>query len=130
MAAMTASSPTPDGIATPLTTGAVTYAITLETSGWNYAARADETLLQAALRAGIRLASSCRNGTCRACICHLEAGAIAYVVERPGLSRDEIEEGWILPCVAQARGDLRLAGDSAERVVADPPRPLPLGPRR
>ncbi|ALM87349.1 hypothetical protein ASB57_28295 [Bordetella sp. N] len=102
----------------------------LLTSGWSYPARADETLLQAGLRAGIRLASSCRNGTCRACICHLDAGEIAYIVERPGLSRDEIDEGWILPCVAQARGDVTLAGDSAERVTSTASRPLPLGPRR
>ncbi|WP_233238124.1 2Fe-2S iron-sulfur cluster-binding protein [Bordetella sp. LUAb4] len=127
---MTAHLPTPNGIATPLTTSDGAYTVTLETSGWTYAARADETLLQAGLRAGIRLASSCRNGTCRACMCHLESGAITYVVERPGLSRDEIEEGWILPCVAQARTDVRLAGDNAERVVEATARPLPVGPRR
>lgn len=130
MVAMTASMPSPTGPAPPLATSDDGYTVTLETSGWTYAARTDETLLQAGLRAGIRLASSCRNGTCRACICHLEAGVIEYVVERPGLSRDEIEDGWILPCVAQARGDVRLAGDSAERVEAATPRPLPLGPRR
>lgn len=106
------------------------HAVVLLTSGWSYTARADETLLQAGLRAGIRLASSCRNGTCRACICHLDAGEIAYIVERPGLSRDEIDEGWILPCVAQARGDVTLAGDSAEQVTGTASRPLPRGPRR
>ncbi|WP_454688843.1 2Fe-2S iron-sulfur cluster-binding protein [Achromobacter aloeverae] len=128
MAAMPASASAPP--ASPPATGEAAYTVTLETSGWTYPARADETLLQAALRAGIRLASSCRNGTCRACMCHLEAGEIGYVVERPGLSRDEIDEGWILPCVARPRGDVTLAGDSAERMAAEAPRPLPVGPRR
>ncbi len=133
MAAMTVSIPLPlpsDGTAPDPAGGAATYTVELEHSGWRYTARTDETLLQAALRAGIRIASSCRNGTCRACMCHLEAGAIAYVVERPGLSRDEIDEGWILPCVAQPRADIRLAGDSAERIVTESPRPMPFGPRR
>ncbi|MFC4274147.1 2Fe-2S iron-sulfur cluster-binding protein [Achromobacter aloeverae] len=120
----------PDSLASSPATAGAAYTVTLETSGWTYAARADETLLQAALRAGIRLASSCRNGTCRACMCHLASGDVAYVVERPGLSRDEIEEGWILPCVAQARGDVTLAGDSAQRLAEEAPRPLPHGPRR
>jgi ferredoxin len=127
---MASRASTPQQHSSSLPTDDAGHAVTLLASGWSYKARPDETLLQAALRAGIRLASSCRNGTCRACICHLDAGDIAYIVERPGLSRDEIDEGWILPCVAQARGDVRLAGDSAERVISTASRPLPLGPRR
>ena len=36
-------------------------------------------------------------------MCLMLEGEIAYRIEWPGLSRDEKEEGWILPCVAQAR---------------------------
>lgn len=39
-------------------------------------------------------------------MCKLDAGAIAYQIEWPGLTREEKEEGWILPCVAQAESDL------------------------
>ncbi|RYF40147.1 MAG: 2Fe-2S iron-sulfur cluster binding domain-containing protein, partial [Comamonadaceae bacterium] len=31
-------------------------------------------LLQAAATAGLDMPSSCRNGTCRTCICRLESG--------------------------------------------------------
>lgn len=69
---------------------------------WHFEADADESLVLAAKRAGIRLPSSCRNGTCRACRCKLIEGRVAYVVDRPGLTPDEKDEGWILPCVAVA----------------------------
>jgi ferredoxin len=35
-------------------------------------------------------------------------GEISYLIEWPGLSAEEKAEGWILPCVAQARSDLLL----------------------
>jgi len=37
----------------------------------SFPAPADQSLLQAAAEAGIELPSSCRNGSCRACICRL-----------------------------------------------------------
>jgi ferredoxin len=72
-------------------------------------AREDETLLAAALRAGLDVPSSCRTGTCRTCIALLERGSIDYVVEWPGLIPEERAQGWTLPCVAQARSDVELA---------------------
>jgi ferredoxin len=71
-------------------------------------AREDETLLAAALRAGLEVPSSCRTGTCRTCIALLERGEIHYLVEWPGLIPEERAQGWILPCVAQARSDIAL----------------------
>ncbi len=71
-------------------------------------AREDETLLAAALRAGLDVPSSCRIGTCRACIALLERGEVHYVIEWPGLIPEERAQGWILPCVAQARSDVAL----------------------
>ena len=72
-----------------------------------------QTLLQAADAAGIELPSSCRNGTCRTCICQLVSGAIRHVIEWPGLSADEKAEGWILPCVAEAQGDVTIDAPKA-----------------
>ena len=65
-------------------------------------------MLEAALLAGADLSSSCRNGSCRACICRLLRGQIEYRIEWPGLSREEKSDGWILPCVAMPRSDLLL----------------------
>ena len=72
----------------------------LEPAGHHFPAPADVPLLQAALRAGIELPSSCRNGTCRSCLCRLLEGQVTYRIEWPGLSAEEKREGFILPCVA------------------------------
>jgi ferredoxin len=68
----------------------------------------DAPVLIAAQAAGLELASSCRNGTCRACMLHLAAGAVTYRIEWPGLLAEEKAEGWILPCVAYPLSDLVL----------------------
>jgi len=53
-----------------------------------------------ARRAGIDLPRSCQNGTCRACMCQLVSGQVRYRVEWPGITREEMDEGLTLPCVA------------------------------
>lgn len=61
------------------------------------------TLLQAAETANVtelHLKSSCRNGTCRTCICRLVNGEVVYRIEWPGLSMDEKRDKFILVCVA------------------------------
>jgi len=95
------------------------HAVTLRPSGWRFACAADDSVLGAAARAAIRLPSSCRNGTCRACMCRLQAGEVTHAVAWPGLSPEEKAEGWILPCVARPCSDL----------VIDSPHAAPLAPR-
>ena len=68
----------------------------------------DLPLLLAAEHAGLLLASSCRNGTCRTCICLLVSGQVAYRMAWPGVSADEKREGYILPCVAYPMSDVVL----------------------
>ena len=80
----------------------------IEPGGFRFETGPDRTLLQSAEAAGIELPSSCRNGTCRSCICRLLEGQVRYRIEWPGLSREEKAEGWILPCVAEPLGDVRL----------------------
>lgn len=72
-----------------------------------------ESVLEAAQRAGVTLARSCRNGSCRACLCHLKSGELAYRVEWPSLSPDDKDEGAMLPCVALARSDLLVHAPKA-----------------
>lgn len=67
-----------------------------------------QSVLQSSLDAGVELMSSCRNGTCRACLCQLESGRVRYRIEWPGLSADEKADGFILPCVAHPASDLVL----------------------
>jgi ferredoxin len=78
--------------------------------GPHFDAPADMPLLLAAERAGLAVVSSCRNGTCRACICQLMSGHVMYRIEWPGLSADEKQAGHILPCVAYPVSDVVLNG--------------------
>ena len=65
-----------------------------------------ESILASALRNGIELPSSCRNGTCRACLSHVQSGSIEHLIEWPGLSAEEKREGAVLICVARPEGDI------------------------
>ena len=91
------------------------FAVVVEPSGRCFDAPVGVPLLRAAREAGLILPSSCRNGTCRACICRLVSGRVRYAIEWPGLSADEKAEGLILPCVAIAESALVI---KAEKLVA------------
>ena len=91
------------------------YAVLIMPAGWRFDADADTPLLRAAEQAGIALPSSCRNGSCRTCICRLAEGEARHLVEWPGLSREEKDEGYILPCCAVALGPLTLEAPLARR---------------
>ncbi|MEC5158889.1 MULTISPECIES: 2Fe-2S iron-sulfur cluster-binding protein [unclassified Janthinobacterium] len=92
-----------------------TFTVKIEPQGWQFEAGAAESLLLAAERAGVRLLSSCRNGTCRTCLCRMLDGRVGYRVEWPGLSREEKRDGYILPCVALAESDLTLEAPGARK---------------
>ncbi len=90
-------------------TNATTFIVRLANTDLSFSAPADMPLLQAAELSGIpglKLESSCRNGTCRTCICQLLEGQVTYRIEWPGLSLDEKREGFILPCVAYPLSDV------------------------
>lgn len=78
----------------------------IEPGGQRFDAPAEIPLLLAAERAGLAVVSSCRNGTCRACICQLLSGRVMYRIEWPGLSAEEKQTGTILPCVAYPLSDV------------------------
>lgn len=93
--------------------GAVSiFTATALPAGTRFAAPANQTLLQSAELAntpGFKLDSSCRNGTCRTCICRLVSGEVTYQIEWPGLSLDEKGDGYILPCAAYPASDVVMA---------------------
>ncbi len=85
-----------------------THTLLLMPSGLKASVQPGQTLIEAALAAGIEMPRSRRNGTCRACMCKMVSGQVRYRVEWPGLSFDEQDEGWVLPCVAQPASDVVL----------------------
>ncbi|MFL6659219.1 MAG: 2Fe-2S iron-sulfur cluster-binding protein [Massilia sp.] len=89
------------------------YRMSVLPGGWTVAVSSERSLLASAEEAGLIIPSSCRNGSCRTCMCQLVSGSIRHSVAWPGLSSDEKREGWILPCVAQPQSDLTLAAPAA-----------------
>jgi len=88
--------------------GNARFSALVRPAGLRFEAAADAPLLTAARQAGIELPASCRNGTCRTCMCRLASGRIHYRIEWPGLTREEKAEGFILPCVAYPETDVEL----------------------
>jgi len=82
------------------------FSALVQPAGLAFEAPLPEPLLVAARRAGIDLPASCRNGTCRTCMCGLASGQVSYRIEWPGLTREEKAEGFILPCVAYPESDI------------------------
>ncbi|MGO4381901.1 2Fe-2S iron-sulfur cluster-binding protein [Pseudoduganella sp. RAF53_2] len=92
------------------------FKVAVEPRGLSFETDEESTLLISALRAGLTMPHSCRNGTCRTCICKLRSGSVHYRIEWPGLSFDEKNDGYILPCVAYADSDLVLDAPAARLV--------------
>ena len=82
------------------------FRIEILPAGWVFDSDGATPLLQAAEAAGIVLPSSCRNGSCRTCLCVAEGGQAAHLIEWPGLSAEEKGDGCILPCCATAKTDM------------------------
>lgn len=81
--------------------------ISLSKSDRSFSVGPDEPLLDAALKAGLNLPHSCKNGNCGACRGRLLSGDVGYPQGRPpGLSQAEADEGLILLCQARAVSDL------------------------
>jgi ferredoxin len=93
------------------------HAVVILPQQWTFEAGPDQSLFEAARKAGIELPTSCRNGTCRTCISKMVSGQVRYRVEWPGLSSDEKAEGYVLPCVAVAQTALVIEVPEAERVA-------------
>lgn len=89
-----------------MTVSAGRFSVVVEPGGLKFEATDARPLLESARSANIVLPSSCRNGTCRECMCRMVSGQVKYKIEWPGLSADEKADGYILPCVALPEADL------------------------
>ena len=78
--------------------------IRFETSDMQAMARQGETLLEVAERAGVPIASNCRQGNCGTCVIRLKAGAVQYASPPSA----ELKPGECLACVAQPRGSVAV----------------------
>ena len=97
--------------------------ISIEPGAWTFETDGGTPLLAAAHSAGIVLPSSCRNGTCRTCMCRMRRGQVRYAIDWPGLSAEEKRDGYILPCIAYPVADIVLDAPAARSAHAPPEQP-------
>jgi CDP-4-dehydro-6-deoxyglucose reductase len=85
------------------------FTVTLKTSGRRFAVAPDETVLEAAQRAGVALPYSCRAGVCGSCKAILLEGQCDYPRNPPlALDAGALARHAVLTCQAVPRSDLLL----------------------
>lgn len=104
-----APTPPPDGRGAAEAAPAGPFQVWVQPAGLWFTAGAGQPLMQAARAAGVVWPRSCQNGSCRACMAQVLQGRVRHLIEWPGLSREELAEGYVLPCVACADSDAVLS---------------------
>jgi 2Fe-2S type ferredoxin len=103
----------------------MTYQVQVAQTDYRFECAADESVLDAAQRAGLELPYSCKKGICGNCRGKVTQGTVQMSGATEGLSHTEREAGFVLYCRAKPTSDLvlapvevRRADPSARRTVA------------
>jgi CDP-4-dehydro-6-deoxyglucose reductase len=87
----------------------MTFQITVQPSGHHFDCEEDETVLAAAIRAGIGLPYGCKNGACGSCKGKIVEGEVTHKAhQQRALTPDEQVRGMSLFCCAVPHGDLTI----------------------
>ncbi|MBC3871564.1 CDP-6-deoxy-delta-3,4-glucoseen reductase [Undibacterium oligocarboniphilum] len=106
----------------------MTFQVTVTPSGRQFSCEADETVLNAALRAGIGLPYGCKNGACGSCKGKILAGSVAHGHhQQRALPELEAAQGMSLFCCAKPQSDLTI---EAREIVASGEYPVKKMPTR
>lgn len=86
-----------------------TYRVTVANTQQEIDCAASETILHAALLAGIDFPYACASGNCGTCICHLDAGKVSLLPRSDAsLTPEQVKAGQSLACRARPRGDVSV----------------------
>jgi ferredoxin len=85
------------------------YRVTLQPSQQFFTVQPDELILDAAIRQGVQVAYSCRNGTCRTCIFEVQEGTVQPMdVDECMISEQELKSNRRLICMSLCKSDAVL----------------------
>lgn len=103
------------------------HQVTVQPSGRSFEALADETILGAAIRAGVGLPYGCKDGACGSCKCKKIEGTVVHGEhQEKALSADEEAAGWVLTCCGIAQTPVVLESRQVTDESAYPVKKLPV----
>ncbi|MFZ6848332.1 CDP-6-deoxy-delta-3,4-glucoseen reductase [Undibacterium sp. RuRC25W] len=106
----------------------MTFQVTVTPSGRQFSCEADETVLSAALRAGVGLPYGCKNGACGSCKGKITDGTVVHGNhQQRALSDTEEAQGMSLFCCAKPQSNLTI---EAREIVASGDYPIKKMPTR
>lgn len=104
----------------------MTYQITVQPSGRQFATEAEETILSAGIRAGVGLPYGCKDGACGSCKCKKISGTVVHGEHQAkALSPEEEANGFVLTCCAVAQSDVTLESRQVTDASAFPIKKMP-----
>lgn len=98
----------------------MSWHVVVEETASSFAVDAGESLLDAALRAQVKLPYECTLGNCGTCRVKVLQGTVDYATLPMAISPEEVAQGYALACQAQVRSDLLIS--VARAPAAEPQR--------
>ena len=103
------------------------FQITVQPSGRQFAAAESETILAAAIHAGVGLPYGCKDGACGSCKCKKLSGEVTHdTYSDKALSPQELADGFVLTCRATAHTDVVLESRQVTDLDAFPIKKMPV----
>lgn len=106
---------------------ASTFQITVQPSGRQFAATENETILAAAIHAGVGLPYGCKDGACGSCKCKKLSGEVTHDTHSDNaISAQELADGFVLTCRATAHTDVVLESRQVTDASVPPIKKMPV----
>jgi len=104
----------------------MSFQITIEPSGRQFAVNPDQFILAAGISQGIGLPYGCKDGACGSCKCKKVSGSVEHGPHQSkALSAEEEENGFVLTCCAKPLSDVVLESKQVTEAGAFPIKKMP-----
>jgi CDP-4-dehydro-6-deoxyglucose reductase len=104
----------------------MSFQVTVQPSGRQFSCEADETILTAAIRAGVGLPYGCKNGACGTCRGRILSGEVTHSAHQvKALPPADAERGFSLFCCARPHTDVEIEAREVLGIGEFPIKKLP-----